>query len=314
MRKTFIQVLTDIAYDNDDIYIVAGDAGFGVFEDFCRLKPDRFINAGIAEANMIGYGAGLCMAGFNVFVYNIIPFVLYRCYEQVRNDICYQRLPVTLVGIGSGLTYAPGGMTHYGVEDLSICQSLPNLTVISPIDPVETKAAIEYAAVADGPVYIRIAKAGEPTFRTDGCPNILTPALVRDGEGVAVLSYGSVFAEAVQAMNELAMSGIYPRLISVPTLQPFPEEELFCLLKDCHVAITLEEHYRSGGLFTRLADCLAKYDVRPKLVPLALPDRFIHDINKQEEMRKEYDINAAAVVKTVKTVLCKKSLGGKNVI
>jgi transketolase len=303
MRKSFIGTLTELARGDTDITIISGDAGFGVFEEFCLMRPDRFINAGVAEANMIGYAAGLSLVGFNVFVYNIIPFVLYRCYEQVRNDICYQRLPVTLVGIGSGLTYAPGGMTHYGIEDLTVCQSLPNLTVISPIDPVETSAAVEYAAKADTPVYIRIAKAGEPTFRTDGCPDILEPAVVRDGAEVAVLAHGSVFEEAFRACDQLADSGIHPRLISVPTLQPFPEDGLSQLLRGCTTVITLEEHCRSGGLASRMANLLIRLRSPVQFVPLALPDQFLHDVNKQPGMRSKYMIDAASVVRVVKRAL-----------
>jgi transketolase len=302
MRNAFIHTLLDLAKENDSVYIIAGDAGYGVFEDFCQMKPNRFINAGIAEANMIGYAAGLAMVGFNVFVYNIIPFVLYRCYEQVRNDICYQRLPVTLVGIGSGLTYAPGGMTHYGVEDLAVCQSLPNLTVISPIDPIETKAAVMFAVEADGPVYIRIAKSGEPVFRTQGCDNILTPTIIRDGESVAILSYGSVFDEVAQAMGELAKSGICPRIISVPTLQPFPKETLPRLLDGCHAAVVVEEHFRSGGLASRMADHMTESNDHIRLISLSLPDRFIHDVNKQTGLRKKYGIDAGSIAQAVRSV------------
>ena len=129
MRKTFIETLTKIAERDDSIYIISGDAGFGVFEDYCRIKPQRFINAGVAEANTIGYAAGLTLSGFKVFVYNIVPFVLYRCYEQVRNDICYQQLPVTLIGIGCGLTYAPGGMTAWGASAGNAARSGPQLYI-----------------------------------------------------------------------------------------------------------------------------------------------------------------------------------------
>ncbi len=299
MRKTFINELTDIAHHNDDIYIISGDAGYGVFEEFKNTKPQRFINTGIAEANTIGYAAGLALTGFNVFIYNIIPFVLYRCFEQVRNDICYQQLPVTLIGIGSGVTYAPGGMTHYSIEDLGICQALPNLTVISPIDPIETAAAVQYAAKATSPVYIRIAKAGEPNIRQDNCPDILQPAIISEGEDIAILSYGNIFNEALEAIASLATKQIHPRLITVPTIQPFPETALESLLHGCHTVITLEEHFQTGGLASRMAELICRRRLNKKLIPLALPNKFIHDINNAQGLRKKYGIDAAAVKQAV---------------
>lgn len=299
MRNTFINTLSTLAKDDDSIYIVSGDAGYGVFEEFRDHYPDRFINAGVAEANMIGYSAGMALTGFNVFVYNIIPFVLYRCYEQVRNDICYQKLPVTLVGIGSGITYAPQGMTHYSVEDITLASTLPNLTVISPIDPVEVRAAVNYAAQASGPVYIRLAKTGEPDFRTSECNDILEPAVIRDGEDAIILSYGSIFGEAAEAADILDSRGIHVRLVSVPVLQPFPKNRIAKLISGFKTVITLEEHYHTGGLTSRMAELFVSHKITSALVPLTIPDQFIHHINKQAGLRNRYNIDAQAVVRAV---------------
>ncbi len=115
MRRAVINTITEFAKKEKKAFMIVGDAGYGVMDEFCRFFPERFLNLGVAEQNMIGFSAGLAMAGFKVFVYDIIPFLLYRAYEQIRNDICYQRLPLTLIGIGSGITYAPQGITHYAV-------------------------------------------------------------------------------------------------------------------------------------------------------------------------------------------------------
>lgn len=302
MRKTFIKTINQLAQKDDNIYIISGDAGFGVFEEYQEQYPDRFINCGVAEANTIGYAAGLALRGFNVFVYNIIPFILYRCFEQVRNDICYQRLPITLIGIGSGVTYAPGGMTHYSVEDLALCQALPNLTVISPIDPVETAAAVRYAAQAKEPVYIRLAKSGEANIHANPCQDIRQPTLVRDGQEIAILTYGSIAPEMIQAADILAQTGIFPRLLSVPTLQPFPGQQLCELCADCHTIITLEEHFASGGLASRMLTALHHQERRQRLIPCALPDKFIHDINTCAGIRQKYSLDAAALVQLIKNL------------
>ncbi|MDH4028594.1 MAG: transketolase, partial [Nitrospirota bacterium] len=153
MRNTFMDTVIDSCSRRDDVFIISGDAGLGVFDDFRETYPDRFLNLGVAEQNMASFSAGMAMTGSKVFTYNIIPFALYRCYEQVRNDICYQKVPVVLVGIGSGITYAPQGMTHYSIEDVGLARTLPNLTVISPADPIEAGLAALYSLDAENPVY-----------------------------------------------------------------------------------------------------------------------------------------------------------------
>lgn len=302
MRNAFVKTLETLAKDNRDIFLVTGDAGFLVLDTFQREHPDRFVNSGIAEQNATGYAAGLAMAGFNVFVYNIIPFLLYRCFEQVRNDICYQQLPVTLVGIGSGVTYAPQGMTHYSVEDLALCLALPNLTVLSPADPVEVAAATRYAAEADGPVYIRIAKAGDPVLRAETACDILAPATLRPGDGVVVFAHGNVVAEAVTAWETCSAAGLPFRLVSVPAVQPLPVEGLLDLLAGCSTVMVLEEHCRSGGLADRVARLLVDKRLSLAFVPLTIPDGFIHLIKKQPGLRRHFGIDAEAVVQAVTRV------------
>lgn len=302
MRTTFIKTLTGMAASDDSIYVVSGDAGFGVFEDYKSMYPGRYINSGIAEANATGYAAGMAMAGFNVFVYNIIPFVLYRCFEQVRNDICYQRLPVTLIGIGSGLTYAPGGMTHYSVEDLSLCLALPNLTVISPVDGIETKAAVEYAVQSETPVYIRIAKSGEPVMKEKRVNHILAPEVIREGEGVAVVAYGSIISEAVAAADFLAESGIRVKIISLPTIQPLDMKSLENVLSDTDHVLVLEEHFRHGGLYTRLLDGFRQSGLKQQLYSMAISNQFIHDVRNQSGMRKRFQIDSDAICSNIKKI------------
>jgi len=164
MRNAFIDTILDAGKKIPDIFVISGDAGLGVFDKFKEEFSDKFLNLGVAEQNAVGFSAGLALTGYKVYLYNIIPFVLYRCYEQVRNDICYQDLPVVLVGIGSGVTYAPQGMTHYSIEDLGIAQTLPNLEVFSPADPVEAKLAARYSLTAKSPVYVRLPKKGSPIY------------------------------------------------------------------------------------------------------------------------------------------------------
>jgi len=299
MRNAFVNGIIGEVENRDDLYVISGDAGLGVFDDFKVRYPERFLNLGAAEQNMIGHAAGLALAGFKVMVYNIIPFVLYRCFEQVRNDICYQDLPVILAGIGSGLTYSPQGMTHYSIEDIALARTMPNLTVISPIDPVEARLAARYALDAKEPVYVRLAKRGEPDLHSHGDFRIEEPQELRAGERVALLCHGSITEEVLAAQQILAERGMTPRVVSVPMLQPLCERALVERLAGIEVVFSIEEHYAEGGLGTILAEKFSAGGWGGKLVRLGIPRRFIHEICDNAGMRRHFGISAAAIAETV---------------
>lgn len=298
MRNAFIDTILDATVIRDDLFIISGDAGLGVFDTFKVEHPDRFVNLGAAEQNMIGMAAGLAMAGFKVVVYNIIPFVLYRCYEQVRNDVCYQDLPIVLAGIGSGLTYSPQGMTHYSVEDIGLAQTLPNLSVLSPIDPVEARLAANYALKADVPVYVRLAKRGEPNIHTTMDFDITKPQILREGCDLALVCHGSVTEEALKAVDQLAGNGVSARLISVPLLQPLDKKTLAELLRGISVVLTVEEHYCHAGLGGILSGMLAEYSLDVRLVQCGVPYRFIHAVHDNAGMRDAFGISADKLTAT----------------
>jgi transketolase len=287
MRNTVINSIASFARSNRNIFIITGDAGFGVLDEFQKNFPERFLNLGVAEQNMIGFAAGLALVGYKVIVYNIIPFLLYRCYEQVRNDICYQRLPVTLVGVGSGFTYAPQGITHYSVEDIIIARSLPNLVILSPCDPLEAEKCADFAIKSDRPVYIRVAKSGETTIHKTAPESIEDPIVIKKGRAVAVLFYGSVAPEVIKAVQGLKES---PLVISVPMIQPLSFDYLLKKLKNIHTLVTVEEHFVEGGLGSILADWILKERLPFRLKRLGIKNEFIHAIKNVSGMRCKYGI------------------------
>lgn len=304
MRNAFINTILEACTYRDDIFIISGDAGLGVFDTFKEEHPDRFLNLGAAEQNMISFAAGMAMTGYKVLVYNIIPFVLYRCYEQVRNDICYQDLPIILAGIGSGLTYSPQGMTHYSVEDLSLARTLPNLTVLSPIDPVEAKLAAHYALSASMPVYVRLAKRGEPDIHTVQQFDISKPQLLVEGDSpVVLLCHGSIAEEALRAARILADDGIHPRVYSVPMVQPLDRGALQHCLCGVQTVVTVEEHYHSCGFGVALREIIMDSGIPCSLTTLGVPSRFIHEVHDTAGMRKLFSIDANSIAATVKTQL-----------
>lgn len=310
MRSAFINRITSEVSNNNDIFIISGDAGLGVFDDFKNNMPDNFINLGIAEQNATGFAAGMAIAGFKVYVYNIIPFLLYRPYEQVRNDICYQNLPVTLVGIGSGVTYAPQGMTHYSIEDIAIARTLPNLTVISPSDPIEAELAAEYSLTSKNPVYVRLAKRGEPNIHIDKNINITEPILIKDGEDVCIIFHGTIGTEVMDARKELLKDGINVKVISIPMLNPINNDALIKIIGNSikHI-VSIEEHYKVGGLGSILLEIFASNKINDyELTTLGITHRFIHEVKDQNGMRKLFGLSKNSIVTVVRNILGHKIL------
>ncbi|MDD2751986.1 MAG: transketolase C-terminal domain-containing protein [Candidatus Omnitrophica bacterium] len=306
MRNAFINTILEGSVKRPEVFIISGDAGLGVFDQFKEKFPRRFLNLGVAEQNAASFSAGLALCGFKVYLYNIIPFLLYRCYEQVRNDICYQKLPIVLAGIGSGITYALQGMTHYSVEDIGLALTLPNLTVISPIDPIEAKLAGEFSFDCKNPLYVRLPKRGEPLIHKNANFDITKPRLVQSGEEVAIIFHGSISLEVLKAAEMLKKAKIYPKLISVPMLKPLDFKTLFSHLKNVKYVLSVEEHYLASGLGSILAREYIAQNPKWRLFSLGLPDKFIHEIKDLDGMREYFGISARKIALFVKNILRKK--------
>lgn len=298
MRNAFIDTVIEACLQRDDIFIISGDAGLGVFDDFQKQRPDRFLNLGVAEQNMIGCAAGMAMTGFKVYVYNIVPFVLYRCYEQVRNDICYQNLPVTLIGTGSGFTYAPMGMTHYSVEDIGLAQTMPNLHVYSPADPTEAESAARVTLASNHPTYVRLAKRGEPRIHQE-LPNIASPLQLAEGRDVALVFHGTVVNDVLEARRMLDEMGISAKVISLPLINPCPVNKLNEMLAEVGQVVTIEEHFVDSGLGAKLAFWSAAHRPSWRLSCMGVRPEYVHVIKKQDGMRQHYGLTAEHIASHV---------------
>lgn len=303
MRNAFVNTILEATKTREDVFIISGDAGLGVFDDFHKQHPERFLNLGVAEQNAISVAAGMALAGFKVYIYNIIPFVLYRCYEQVRNDICYQELPVTLIGIGSGITYAPQGMTHYSVEDLGLAGTLPNLEVFSPIDPVEARLAAHHTLDSKQPAYVRLAKRGEPDLHATSDLDITHPLLLGEGQEVALLFHGSIGEEVLRAAALLREQGITPRLISLPRVQPLDWNGLDQTLEGIRHVFVVEEHFAGCGLGASIQREWARSPRPWRVHALAIPDGYIHQVRHTAGMREDFGISAPAIAARVRAVM-----------
>jgi transketolase len=250
--------LENIAESDERVWLVTGDLGYRVLDGFAARFATRFVNAGVAEQNLVGLAAGLALAGRQVWVYSIVNFPVMRALEQVRNDVAYHNLNVKIVTVGGGLVYGAHGYSHHGAEDLGVMRLLPNMTVMAPGDPVEAAWATSAAAKTPGPVYLRLARGGESNIHSgEGASwSLGLPISVRTGADVTLATTGGMLPVAMAVAELLAKRKRIAAVFSVPVLRPLDLETLFASARATQRLITIEDHGR-GGLGTIVAERLA---------------------------------------------------------
>lgn len=259
MRKAFIETLSSLARVNDKLILLTGDLGFSVFENFRDEFKNRFINAGVAEQNLIGVATGLALSGKTVFVYSIIPFVTFRCLEQIRNDICMQNSNVKIIGMGAGFHYGSAGATHFALEDIAVLRSFPNLNIVCPANSCDTIGAIRAAVLNKGPFYIRLGKDHEIEQRKAIPDFSFGKAMVVDqGTDVTIFSTGAILHEVKQCADLLRNSNISPRIVNLHTLMPFDIQSVIRAGNETRAIFAVEEHSIIGGLGSSIAEVLAE--------------------------------------------------------
>lgn len=294
MRTNFINQLIEEARHNDKIFLLVGDLGYHVIEPFAEEFPDRFLNVGIAEQNMAGIAAGLAMTGYNVYFYSIGNFPTIRCLEQIRNDIAYHQANVKVVSVGAGYAYGSLGATHQATEEIGALRVLPNMVVATPGDPLEARAITKISASYDGPMYIRLGKAGEKTVHSEDSINLkigdICSLITREGNQTAVLACGNILDAALHQINDEKLN--YD-LYSVPFVKPINKDQLINIVKT-HPAglITIEEHQKSCGMGAAIVEVLndlyyeGDIEVYPKVKRIAIPDEFADVVGTQVFLRE----------------------------
>lgn len=294
MRTNFINQLIEEARHNDKIFLLVGDLGYHVIEPFAEEFPDRFLNVGIAEQNMAGIAAGLAMTGYNVYFYSIGNFPTIRCLEQIRNDIAYHQANVKVVSVGAGYAYGSLGATHQATEEIGALRVLPNMVVATPGDPLEARAITKISASYDGPMYIRLGKAGEKTVHSEDSIDLkigdICSVITREGNQTAVFACGNILDAALHQINE---ENLNYDLYSVPFVKPINKEQLINIVKT-HPAglITIEEHQKSCGMGSAIVEILndlyyeGNIEAYPKVKRIAIPDEFADVVGTQVFLRE----------------------------
>ncbi len=297
MRSAFIQTLEALADEDSRVCLIVGDLGYSVIERFAEAHPDQFVNAGVAEQNMIGLATGMALSGRIVFTYSIGNFATLRCLEQIRNDVCYHQANVKVVAVGGGLAYGSLGASHHATEDLAILRALPELTVVAPGDPVEARLATRALAEASGPAYLRLGKAGERVVHDDEPSFRIGKAItVRDGGDITLISTGSALPLTVDLAAHLARHGTSARVLSMHTISPLDKQAVIDAAVGTRLIVSLEEHSVVGGLGSAVAEVLAELpEPRARLRRIGLAHVFNRTVGSHEYLRSQHGFNLETV-------------------
>ena len=300
MRNRFAKVITELAEKDKKIVLLSGDIGNRLFNNYKAIAPERFYNCGVAEANMTGVAAGMAMNGLRPVTYTIASFNIYRCYEQIRLDVCYQNLPVIIVGTGAGLSYSQLNPTHHSCEDIAVMRVLPNMTVICPGDSNELEVLLKQSISLNGPIYFRIGKKNEPIVYKD-LPDVKIGKVsrIRKGDKVCIINTGTTLPIALEAGKKLGAE-----VVNMHTVKPIDKEYLQKACKKFNLIITVEEHSIIGGLGAAVSEFLTDNDINSvKLRKVAIPDKFLEKTGKQAEARKMAGLTVENIIKIAKQAL-----------
>ena len=298
MRNAYIRTLTELAAEDDRIVALVADNGAIVYDDYRAKYPTRFFNMGISEANMVGVAAGLSASGKRPFAYTIASFLTMRAFEQIRVDVCMQEMNVALVGIGVGFVYSDLGPTHHTVEDIALMRTLPNLTIISPADPLEAAKATRAAAALDTPVYLRLATSGTPSIYEDDYPFELGKGVrLAEGSDLTIFACGNILREVLAARALLARDGIHAGVINLHTIKPIDRDIIRQAHADTGRLMVVEEHTIHGGLGSIVAEVLTESDLGPiRLEKMGL-DTFPVGYGTYAEMLDQNGLDAAHIAR-----------------
>ena len=305
MRNAYLSALHDLAKANKNILALISDNGAIVYDKFRADFPEQYTNCGISEANMVGMAAGLASSGKIPFAYTISNFLVYRAYEQIRNDVCLQNMNVKLVGIGVGFVYSSLGPTHHGTEDIAVMRCLPHLTIFSPADPLETKKVTLAAAAINGPVYIRLATGGTPAvYEKDYDFSVGKAVEVMPGKDVVIFSTGSSVHEVLLAVKELKKEGISARLVNFHTIKPIDKEMIVKAACETGRVLVVEEQNIHGGLAGAISEVLIEEGWgKVKFRRMGLKDTFAAGYGTYEDLKEMNGLSKAHIVAAVQDMV-----------
>lgn len=296
-RSVIGDALLEIGKTNEKLFVCTPDVGMNL-KGFRQAFPERYIDVGIAEQNCVGVAAGLALAGNIPVIMGMLPFLSMRSCEQVRTAVCYQNLPVRIIGTGGGLT-SGGGSTHNAMEDIAIVKSMVNMTVLSICDPNMIRDILHLSMEYPGPMYIRLAqgKKDRQLYEPGTIPfSIGGSVTARDGKDFTIIAHGEMVGEALDAAEELAKDGIDVRVIDMYTIKPFDEAAVRKAVEETGNLVVWEDHLMSGGLASSLSDFFIDNEIRPKTFKRFGIPQVYAGFGSGEELRKKYGYHMDDVI------------------
>ncbi|TAN61688.1 transketolase [bacterium] len=300
MKLAFVNKLIEVAEKDPRVMLLTGDLGFQIFDDFYARYGPRYVNVGVAEAELVNAAAGLALVGKKPVTYSIASFMTSRCFEQIKLSIAYHGLPVVICGAGGGYAYGHSGVTHHAPDDISLMCAIPGMTVIAPGDANEVTALLPQIMELKGPSYIRIGRGKEAVYESDS-PCILGRArLLSEGQDIAILTTGDIAFEALTAVKALNKEGVFPMLYQFHTIKPVDTAVLDAISKSVEHIIVIEENIPIGGLSSVVRRHFMNQKNAPNIISLTAPDEFVLGSPHQHEIRSVYRLNSKAIVENVK--------------
>ena len=302
MRAAFSEALVRLAKADSKVLLLTGDHGYALFDEFRRECPLQYINAGIAEQNMVGMAAGLARVGFKPFVYGLSAFIPVRVVEQIKLDIAHDKLAVVLIGDGAGFVYSHLGTSHQSTEDIACTRAIPNLSVYSPSDRFEVTACIELAYQANAPVYLRMGKSDRGDVHTavpQGKPGSLVIAKQGIPGGIAFIATGSLVRTAV-GLATANYSGA--TVWSVPFIKPIDRAQVISICAHSVFVVVFEEHSVMGGLGSVITEIASEF-APVRILRVGVQDRFSHYCGDYEYLLKEHGLDEPAIAQQIKAFL-----------
>jgi transketolase len=292
MRAAFSDALVAAAIADPKVLLLTGDHGYALFDAFRKARPNQYINCGVAEQNMVGVAAGLAKAGFKPIVYGLAAFVPVRVLEQIKIDVCYESLPVILIGDGAGFVYSHLGTSHQSTEDIACTRSIPGLSVFSPADRFEMTACMQLATGAGSPVYLRMGKSDRGDVHSSP-PVLVSGELIPITTGVSrtvLIATGSMVRTAL----DLTVRGLEADVWSAPTIKPLNHGHLQRIAAGADCLITLEEHSVIGGLGACVAECVSATRPIP-VCRIGVHDKFSSFCGSWDYLLQEHGLDLASV-------------------
>ncbi len=303
-RESYGNALAELGNEYPDLVVLDADLAAatktGIFK---KAFPDRHIDCGIAESNMVGIAAGLAAAGKIPFVSSFAMFAAGRAFEQVRNSVGYPKLNVKIGATHAGISVGEDGATHQCCEDLALMRTIPGMVVMNPSDDIEAKAAVKAALDHQGPVYIRFGRLAVPVIndRPDYQFEIGRGVTLREGKDVTLIATGLEVAEALEAAGKLEKDGIDAKVINIHTLKPLDEDLVVAAAKETGKVVTIEEHSVIGGLGSAVCDCLSQ-KAPTKVLKIGVNDTY-GESGPATELIKKYGLDSEGIYNKVKAFL-----------